>query len=82
MRADNASEKNAKNSMLIADADESVNMLSDPSLILLVNGTADEAADISKYAIICIAKYLHLRYLYRQFSTLLRIDKTFLGLSS
>lgn len=39
--------------MLIADAEESVNMLSAPSLILLVKGTADEAADINKYATIC-----------------------------
>lgn len=51
--ADNASKMKAKNSMLIADAEESVNTLSCSSLILLVKGTADEAADIKKYATIC-----------------------------
>lgn len=53
MRADIASTKNAKNSMLMAAADESVNILSPPSLILFVTGTADDPADINKYAVIC-----------------------------
>lgn len=53
MRADKPSEKNAKNSILIADAEESVNMLSAPFRMLFVNGTAAEAADSNKYATIC-----------------------------
>lgn len=54
MRAENASTRNAKISMLIAAAEESVNMLSAPSRILFVMGMADDAADINKYATICI----------------------------
>lgn len=54
MRAENASARNAKISMLIAAAEESVNMLSAPSRILFVMGMADDAADINKYATICI----------------------------
>lgn len=57
MRADKASAKNAKNSMLMAEAEESVNMLSEFSLILFVTGTADDAADINKYAQICISQF-------------------------
>ena len=53
MRAENANTRNAKNSMLIAAAEASVNMLSPPSLMLFVNGTADDAADINKYATTC-----------------------------
>lgn len=53
MRADTARAKNAKNSMLIAATEESVNMLSLFSLILLVSGTADDAADNNMYAITC-----------------------------
>lgn len=53
MRADKPNEKNAKNAILIADAEESVNILSAPSRILFVKGTADEAADSNKYATIC-----------------------------
>lgn len=56
MRAETAREKNAKNSMLIAEAEESVNMLSAPSLKLFVTGTAEDAADMSKYAIACDSK--------------------------
>lgn len=37
----------------MAAADESVNILSPPSLILFVTGTADDPADINKYAVIC-----------------------------
>lgn len=48
MRADNPSEKNARNDMLVAAANESVNILSAPSLILFVMGTAADAEDISK----------------------------------
>lgn len=55
MRADKAREKKAKNSILIAEADESVNMLSAPRRMLFVNGTAAEAADSNKYATICIS---------------------------
>ncbi|PON94362.1 hypothetical protein TorRG33x02_098360 [Trema orientale] len=47
-RADKASVKKAKNAMLMAEAEESVNMLSCDSLILFVNGTAEEAADIKR----------------------------------
>lgn len=52
MRADNARAKNAKNSMLTAAAEESVNLSSAPFRNLFVKGTADEAADTSKYAVI------------------------------
>lgn len=48
MRADNANAKNARNSILMAEAEESVNMLSAPSLILFVKGTADDADDIKR----------------------------------
>lgn len=53
MIADTPRARNATNSMPIDDAEESVNMLSLFSLILFVNGTADEAADSNKYAINC-----------------------------
>lgn len=53
MIADTAIARNAINSMPIAAAEESVNMLSLFSLILFVSGTADEAADSNKYAINC-----------------------------
>lgn len=53
-RAASASAKNAKKAMLMAEDEESVNIVSDPSLILFVNGTAADAADINRYAIICI----------------------------
>lgn len=53
MRADKPSEKNAKNSILIAAAEESVNMLSPPRRMLFVKGTPAEAADSNKYATIC-----------------------------
>lgn len=52
MSAENASVMNAKNSMLIAAEEESVNMLSAPCRILFVKGIADDAADINKYATI------------------------------
>lgn len=45
---DKASTKNAKNAILMAAAEASVNMLSAPSRILFVKGTAVEAADINK----------------------------------
>jgi hypothetical protein len=51
--ADNASAKNARKLMLMAAAELSVNMLSAPSLIRFVKGTAADAADIKRYAIIC-----------------------------
>lgn len=52
--------------MLIAVAEESVNMLSEPSRILFVKGTADEAADINKYATICnFIKFYYSSILYR-----------------
>lgn len=53
MTAEIAIARNAKNSILIADAEESVNMLSLFSLILFVSGTADDAEDINKYAATC-----------------------------
>lgn len=53
MIAETARARNAMNSMLIAEAEESVNMLSLFSLILFVSGTADDAADSNKYAINC-----------------------------
>lgn len=37
----------------MAAAEESVKILSAPSLILFVIGTAEEADDINRYAIIC-----------------------------
>lgn len=48
MRADNASAMKAKNSMLMAAAQESVNILSAPTLILSVIGIPAEAADINR----------------------------------
>lgn len=48
-----ASEMNAKNDMLMAAAEESVNMLSAPSLILFVIGIAADVDDIKRYAITC-----------------------------
>lgn len=54
--AETATEKKAKNAILIAEAEESVNMLSLFSLILFVKGTADDAADMSRYATICHSK--------------------------
>lgn len=53
MMAEIAIARNAKNSILIADAEESVNKLSLLSLILFVIGTADDAEDINKYAATC-----------------------------
>lgn len=53
MIADAAIARNATSSTPIADAEESVNMLSLFSLIRFVRGTADEAADSNKYAINC-----------------------------
>lgn len=49
---DNPRMKNAKNSMLMQAAEASVKMLSAPSLILFVIGTADDAADTNRYAVI------------------------------
>lgn len=57
MRADNARHKKAKMDMLIAEAEESVNILSAPSLILFVIGIAEEADDIKRYAMICNTKH-------------------------
>lgn len=54
MREERERQKKAKKEEVIAAAEESVNMLSAPSLILSVCGTADDADDINKYAIICI----------------------------
>lgn len=51
--AETATEKKAKNAILIAAAEESVNMVSMSSLSLVVKGTADDAADMSRYATIC-----------------------------
>lgn len=48
MRAAKASAKNARNDMLMAAADESLNMSSCDSRNLFVNGTADEADDIKR----------------------------------
>lgn len=56
MIADTAIARNAINSMPIAAAEESVNMLSLFSLILFVSGTADDAADNKKYATTCNSK--------------------------
>lgn len=39
--------------MAIADAEESVNMLSLFCLILFVRGTAEDAADNNRYEMIC-----------------------------
>lgn len=40
----------------MAAAEASVNILSEPSLILFVNGIAEEADDIKRYATICNKK--------------------------
>ena len=52
--ADEARMMKAKNSKLMQAAKESVKMLSAPSLILFVCGTADDAADINRYAVIYV----------------------------
>lgn len=51
--AERANDRNAKKDMLIAEAEESVKMLSCPSLILFVNGIAADAEDIKRYATNC-----------------------------
>jgi len=56
MRADTARHKKAKIDMLMAAAEESVNILSAPSLILFVIGIAEDADDIKRYAMICNQK--------------------------
>ncbi len=55
--ADNPSERNARKAMLMAAAKASVNMLSAPSRMRLVIGTAEDAADINRYATICNKKF-------------------------
>lgn len=52
MRADTARHTKAKIDMLMAAAEESVNILSAPSLILFVIGIAEDADDIKRYAMI------------------------------
>jgi hypothetical protein len=42
IRADIASDTNARNPILMAASEDSVNMLSAPSLILFVKGTAED----------------------------------------
>lgn len=56
MRADTARHTKAKIDMLMAAAEESVNILSAPSLILFVIGIAEDADDIKRYAMICNQK--------------------------
>ena len=53
MRAENARQKKAKKDIVMAAAEDSVNILSTATLILFVNGTAEDDADINRYAIIC-----------------------------
>lgn len=48
MAADKAKDKKAKRDMEMEAATESVNMLSEPSLILLIIGIAEDDADISR----------------------------------
>ena len=63
--ADKASVKKAKKAMLMEEAKESVNILSWDSRIPFVLGTADDAADIKRYAVICQQKNLvHYIYIY------------------
>ena len=58
MMADSARHKKAKKAMLMAADEASVNILSAPFLILFVNGTAEDAADTKRYAIICNPKFM------------------------
>lgn len=53
MRAKSARETKARKAILMADAEASVKMLSCDSLILFVNGIAEDDDDIRRYAIIC-----------------------------
>lgn len=53
MREETTKQRKAKKAMLIAAAEASVKTLSEPCLILLVKGIAEEVADINKYAPIC-----------------------------
>ena len=57
MSADTARHKKAKMDMLMAAPEESVNILSAPSLILFVNGIAEDADDNKRYAMICNQKH-------------------------
>lgn len=50
--ADSARHIKARKDMLMAEDDESVNILSPPSLMVSVIGIAEDAADIKRYAII------------------------------
>ena len=65
--ADRASDRNAKKDMLISEAEESVKMLSCPSLILFVNGIAEDADDINRYATTCNLKYFKILSNYTTF---------------
>lgn len=58
MRADPAKHKKAKKDMQMEADEESVNILSAPSLILFVIGIAEDADDIKRYAMICNQKTL------------------------
>lgn len=53
MRADKARVTKARKAMPMADAKDSVNASICTSLILFVDGIADEDDDINRYAIIC-----------------------------
>lgn len=53
MVEDRAKDKKAKKDIVTEAANESVKEESEPSLILFVIGTAEDAADICKYAKLC-----------------------------
>ena len=61
--ADNANTENAKKAMLLADAEKSINCLSvnfwhASDLKQMVKGSAEDAADINRYAIICCENFI------------------------
>lgn len=56
MSADTAKQMNAKMDMQMAVLEESVNILSEFSLILFVIGIAEDADDNNRYAMICNQK--------------------------
>ncbi len=64
--ADNANTENDKKAMLIADADMSINFLSvnisyATALKWMVKESAEDAADINRYAMICNEKFINLK---------------------
>ena len=65
--ADNANTENVKKAMLMADAEKSINCLSvnfwyASVLKQMVKGSAEDAADINRYAIICSENFINFMF--------------------